>query len=571
MFLRQRLWSGGYLALIWLAATTGCRTPRPAGSQAAVAAHSGSPKAAEGSRNATEVVPYRSGTTSQASAFPRPATTASAASSRRDARTTNEKPTPPARLASLHLVQQPVGVDDPFAGQPELQLPRLLGEVLARNQTLAAMRAAWLSAAERYPQARALDDPVFTGMAAPASLSSAVTSVPGNVAGYVVGGAQKLPWFGKLQLRGDAALAESRAARWDVDDARLQIIEAAGLAYYDYYLVRQDLALNVENTAKLREFHDIAARKYEANLAPQQDMLQAKVELAELARRQIELERLERIAIARINTLMHRMPDAYVPAAPASLQAPLLALSAAELRATAVTRRPDLASLAAKIRAEQARLQLANKEFMPDFEVFGRYDNFWTQASQRGQVGLNMNVPLYRDKRYAAVREAQWRLSQRRAEYEQRIDDINREVQTAYERFDEAQQTVGLYTDQILPAARKNVDSAFAAYETSGGDFLRLVAAQRQLISLQERYQESIADYHRRRVELERVVGQPLPNGQAAEEIPPGRQIARTFRAPRPAADPLGRISDCGSHDHRRPDAARPPPRQLHRSRRQRP
>jgi cobalt-zinc-cadmium efflux system outer membrane protein len=338
----------------------------------------------------------------------------------------------------------------------------------------------------------------------------------------VVGGAQKIPWFGKRQLRGEAALADSRAARWDVDDARLQIIEATCLAYYDYYLVRQDLALNVENTAKLREFHDIAARKYEANLAPQQDMLQAEVELAELARRQIELERLERIAIARINTLMHRMPDAYVPAAPASLEAPLLALSAAELRATAVGRRPDLASLAAKIRAEQARLQLANKEFMPDFEVFGRYDNFWTQASQRGQVGVNMNVPLYRDKRYAAVREAQWRVSQRRAEYQQRIDDINREVQTAYERFDEAQQTVRLYTEQILPAARKNVASAFAAYETSGGDFLRLVAAQRQLISLQERYQESIADYHRRLVELERVVGQPLGGPVPTEEIPPG-------------------------------------------------
>ncbi|HET6880244.1 MAG TPA: TolC family protein [Pirellulales bacterium] len=401
-------------------------------------------------------------------------------------------------------------MDEPFAGRQELQLPALLSEVQARNQTLSAMRAAALAAAERYPQARALDDPVFTGMLAPASLSSAVTSVPGNVAGYVVGGAQKLPWFGKRELRGRAALDESVAARWDVGDARLTIIEAAGLAYYDYYLLRQDLALNAENTAKLREFHDIAARKYEANLAPQQDMLQAEVELAELARRQIELERLQRIAIARINTLMHRPPDAYLPAAPARLAAPLLILSAAELRRSALAQRPDLASLSAKIRAEQARLQLAKKEFLPDFEAFGRYDNFWSQASLRGQVGVNMNVPLYRDKRYAAVREAQWRVAQRRAEYEQRIDDIQREVQTAYERFDEAQQTVGLYTNQILPAARKNVASAFAAYETSGGDFLRLVAAQRQLISLQERYQEAIAGYHRRLVELERVVGQPL-------------------------------------------------------------
>lgn len=427
-----------------------------------------------------------------------------------------------ARQASFRqYTQHAIVADDPFAGQQELQLPQLLGEVLSRNQSLQAMRAAWLSAAERYPQARALDDPVFSSMLAPASFNSGIVNIPGNSAGYTVGGAQKLPWFGKRDLRGQAALADSRAARWDVDDARLQIIEAAGTAYYDYYLVRQDLALNVQNTVKLREYHDIAARKYEANLVPQQDMLQAEVELAELARRQIELERLERIAIARINTLMHRPPDAYVPPAPARLESPRLYLSVTELRGSALAR-PDLAALAAKIRAEQARLQLAQKEFLPDFEVFGRYDNFWSQASLRGQVGVNMNVPLYRDKRYAAVREAQWRLSQRRAEYQQRIDDINREVQTAYERFDEAQQTVGLYVEQILPAARKNVDSAFATYEASGGDFLRLVAAQRQLITLQERYQESIADYHRRRVELERVVGAPIV-AASAEEIPAGR------------------------------------------------
>lgn len=427
----------------------------------------------------------------------------------------------PAAVEASYALHHGPSFDDPFAGQQELQLEPLLGEVQARNQTLQAMRAAWLAAVQRYPQEKALDDPVFSSMVAPASLNSGIAGLPGNSAGYIVGGAQKLPWFGKRTLRGEAALAESRAARWDADDARLAVIEAAGIAYYDYYLVRQDLGLNEQNTAKLREFHDIAARKYEANLAPQQDVLQAEVELAELARRQIELARLQRIAIARLNTLMHRPPDAYLPQAPARLGAPPLTLSVAELRAAALARRPDLAGLGAKLRAEQSRLALAYKEFYPDFEVFGRYDNFWSQPTLRGQVGVNMNVPLYRDKRYAAVREAQWRLSQRRAEYEQRIDDINREVQAAYERFDEAQQTVGLYTDQILPAAQKNVASAFAAYETSGGDFLRLVAAQRQLIGLQERHQESIADYHRRRVELERVVGSSLT--VPAQGIPPGR------------------------------------------------
>lgn len=412
-----------------------------------------------------------------------------------------------ALLARQHRPLPPTA-DNPFA-QAELELPRLVSEVLSRNRSLEAMRAAWRAANERYPQAIALDDPVFTSLFAPGSFASS-TVAPS----YVLGGAQKIPWAGKRPLRGQVARDESRAALLDAEDTRLQVIEAAGLAYFDYYLVRRQLELNAENAAKLRQFRDIAASRYEAKLAPQQDMLQADVELADLGRRRIELDRLERITIARINALLHRVPDAYLPPPPGRLDSPRLALSVARLRFDAIARRPDLAALAAQLRAEQARLQLAYKDFLPDFEVFGRYDSFWqpaaTASPQRGQVGVNLNVPLYRRKREAAVREAEWRLHRRRAEYEQRIDDINQQVQTAYELFDEGQQTVEIYSSQILPAARKNVQSAMAAYVTGGGDFLRLVAAQRQLIVFEERYQESIAGYHRRRVELERIVGAPL-------------------------------------------------------------
>jgi outer membrane protein TolC len=65
-------------------------------------------------------------------------------------------------------------------------------------------------------------------------------------------------------------------------------------------------------------------------------------------------------------------------------------------------------------------LALANKEFFPDFELVGRYDSFWqpvaTQGDLRAQAGVNMNVPIYLEKRRAAVREAMFKLNQQRAE-----------------------------------------------------------------------------------------------------------------------------------------------------------
>ncbi len=228
-----------------------------------------------------------------------------------------------------------------------------------------------------------------------------------------------------------------------------------------------------------------------------------------------ELERMDRVAIARINTLLLAPPDAPLPPPPAML-APVERLPPAEeLRSLALNYRPDLAALGARIRVEEASAALAAKEFYPDVEVYGRYDSFWqptaTQGPLREQAGMNMNVPLNRRKRQAAVNEALFRASQRRAEYQQRLNDIQYEVQNAYEQLEQARQTVELYRERFLPAAMSNVQAARAGYNVGRVNFLELTQAQQQLISLREKHEEALADCHRRRAELERILGCPLP------------------------------------------------------------
>lgn len=403
----------------------------------------------------------------------------------------------------------PVAGDGLFAGQPHLALDEFVALVQARNPTVASMVAAWRAAAFRYPQAVALDDPMFMAMAAPASFASSTVD-----AGYVLQGSQKFPTHGKRQARGRVAQAETTAALAQVDDARLQVVEAAQLAYYEYYLVERQLELNGQNLAATGEFRRAAQARYESNQATEQDVLQADVELTELDRRRIELKRMQRVAQARVNTLLVRSPDDYLPSAPANLPTPRLLPPAQELRSAAVFQRPDLGAIAAQIRAEQASIDLARREYYPDLDAFGRYDSFWqpasTQKDLRGQAGLNMNIPLYKQKRAAAVCEATARLAQRRAEYQQRVADIQFQVESAYQEVLESAETLDLYRQRFVPLATQNVASARANYDVGKASFLNLIEAQRQLIDLRDRQQQALADYHRRLAQLQRVVGAPL-------------------------------------------------------------
>ncbi len=391
-----------------------------------------------------------------------------------------------------------------------LDLASYVNEVLTRNRSLQAMISAWRAAAQKYPQAVALDDPMFTAMTAPGSWSSNDVTPA-----YLLGASQKIPWWGKRSLRGQVVQAEANAASLDVADARLQLTQAAQLAFFDYYLVHRQLELNYANFRKLEELQTSARRQYEANLVMQQDVLQAEVELAEAARRQIELERIRRTAVARLNTLVHRPPDCPVPPPPKNLAVVGTPAPSELLRHIAIQQRPDLGASRSKLQADSASLALSYKEFYPDFEIMGRFDRFWqptsTQGDLQGQVGVNMNVPIYLEKRRAAAREAMFELSKQRSEYEQRVDDVNQEVEAAYAQVVEMAEIVRLYTERTLPAARQNVASAQSDYVANRGDFLRLVSAQRQQLMLQEKHEEAVAGYLSRLAELERVIGGPAP------------------------------------------------------------
>lgn len=398
------------------------------------------------------------------------------------------------RHASLSAdVPDPLGVDG------VLSLERLVAEVRTRNPSVRAATEAWRAAAERYPQVVSLDDPMFGFM-------------KGLDMGYMLEAAQKIPWPGKRQLRGEAADSEANAARHEIIDTELRLAEAAGLAFCDYFQAARELDVSAENVELLAHFKDLAVAKYEANQATQQDVHQAELELALVNARIAELRSAAAVAEARINTLLHRPAYCDLPPPPATLSMPNGLPPVDTLHLLAVRQRPDLAAQRARVRAEDASVELACKDYYPDLELVYQRDEFMVSPTMYNQIGLSVDVPLYRAKRAAGVREAQARAGQQRAEYRRLLDEAAFEVQAAAERMEEAAAILNVYESRILPAAKANIESAQENYIAGQLDFLRLIEAQRQLRDQQERFYRTMADLHRRKAELRRALGGNLPH-----------------------------------------------------------
>jgi len=391
----------------------------------------------------------------------------------------------------------------PFEGASWLERRALVEQVLERNPTVRASRHAWRAALARYPQARALDDPMLGVGVAPLSLgSNDVDAAP------KIELSQKLPFLGKRRLRGEAALAEAEAAAHDFEAVRLRLATMASLLFDEYALAARSLEINDEHVSLLSEFKQIATVRYEAGRGSAQDPIQAEVELAHAIHRDILLKTAQRVTASQINALLHLSPSTALPPAPARDVRPSELPEAPEiLIEQALAVRPERAAAVARVEAEQSRLDLAWRELMPDFTLTGAYNALWQETDLQPFVGIALNVPLQLGRRRAAIEEAEARLEGARSQQQAIETDVRLAVDVSIDRLGEARHVEHLFRDRLLPAARDQVAAARSGFESGRNSFLALIDAQRNLLDVELGYEEALADLGRRRAELDRSLG----------------------------------------------------------------
>ena len=178
-----------------------------------------------------------------------------------------------------------------------------------------------------------------------------------------------------------------------------------------------------------------------------------------------------------------------------------------ELQTLALARHPEISRLDAQISASKSRVTLAEKAFYPDFRVGVSYNSLWDDSDKRSIVGVSINLPLDRSKRKselnrtrADTRRAQWSLVERRAELLADLAQARAEVL-------EAQASVALYQDELVPLSAEYLETALTDYQSGSGAFLNVITAERRKLSTDLALARARADYTRRLAELERWVG----------------------------------------------------------------
>ncbi len=395
-----------------------------------------------------------------------------------------------------------------------LSLKRAVAEALESNPGLAAIEARAKALAEIPDQAGALPDPRLSINLVNLPLDSFSFTQEGMTQ-FQVGYVQSLPYPGKLGLRSEAASQEARAAEADVSERQLQLVRDVKTVWWNLYFMDRALEVIARNRVLLRQFVNVATTRYQVGQGLQQDILLAQLELSALSDNSIRIHNMRENEVARLNVLLdHPVAKNIELAVTVDEKLPAL-LDVETLQQRAERSRPSLAAQSERMGAARSRVDLAKKEYAPNFKlgaVYGLRSGSNPNGGSRadfGSIMFSMSLPVFsssKQDRAVDQRNAEW--LQKKYQLQDQRNRVASQVQQAMIDYRRMGERTKLFQQEIIPQARQTVDAMLAGYQVGKVDFLNLVRSQTTLYNYETQYWKALSAANQAVARLVAAIGE---------------------------------------------------------------
>jgi len=391
-------------------------------------------------------------------------------------------------------------------------LSELLAEAEKNNPQIEAARQGWQAAKQVATQVSTLPDPQF-------NLQQVSVGSPRPFAGYTnsefsylgLGISQDIPYPGKLRLKGEIAKREADVSQQQIESVRRAVLAELKGVYFQLAYLSKTLTILEQDGELLKQVEQAAAGRYRSGMGTQQDVLQAQLQktklLREIAMHHLQVGKLE----AQLKQLLNRSQESPDIELADLLETPLVQ-TYAELLAAAQVQNPEIASARKMIEKQSLQVDLAGKDFYPDFNVqymWQRTDPAQFRAYYMLSVGIK--VPIYRSrKQHPELAQAESEQLRARSELQVQSQQVASELRAQYVIVQQTSELLKIHREGLSPQARSEFQSGLAAYESNKQDFQAVLTAFLDVLHLDEDYWQSMTEYQTAIARLEQLTGLSL-------------------------------------------------------------
>jgi cobalt-zinc-cadmium efflux system outer membrane protein len=416
-------------------------------------------------------------------------------------------------LFSIVLAARAFGQESPASHtRAVIPLSELLAEAEKNNPQMEAARQGWQAAKQVPTQVSTLPDPQF-------NLQHVSVGSPRPFAGYTnsdfaylgLGVSQDIPYPGKLRLKGEIAKREADVSQQQIESVRRAVLAEIKSTYFQLAYLSKTLTILEEDGELLKQVEQAADARYRSGMGTQQDVLQAQLQktklLREIAMHHLQVGKLE----AQLKQLLNRSQESPDIDTTDLTETPLVQ-TYADLLSAAQIQNPEIAGAQKMIERQSLQVDLARKDFYPDFNVqymWQRTDPAQFRAYYMLSVGIK--VPIYRSrKQRPELAQAESEQLRARSELQAQSQQLAGDLRSQYVIVQQTSELLKIHREGLSPQARSEFQSGLAAYQSNKQDFQALLTAFLDVLHLDEDYWQNIAEYETAVARIEQLTGLSL-------------------------------------------------------------
>lgn len=422
-------------------------------------------------------------------------------------------------LSRLSAAPQPSAVQQPtpasqagmaHASAPATPIAELVKEAERNNPEVSAAYHGWKAATHVPNEASAFPETQLSVQQFSVGSPRPFAGFSNSDFAYIgIGASQDLPFPGKRRLRGTVAQFEANSMREDVEAVRRRVIEALKLVYFQLAYVQQTLSIIEQNDKTLGQIEQTAESRYRVGQGNQQDVLKAQLQHTRILQEIAHHHQLEGQLQAQLKQVLHR-PQTSPDIVAEPLTPIFLLYNDTQLLARAEDENPAIRARMQTVERQQAQVELAHKDFRPDFMASYMYEHTASQFRDYYMATFGIRLPN-RGRQKAALAEAQEKREQVEQELEAERQRVLSEIKQQYVLVRTSEERLNIYKGGLVPQANATFQAGMAAYQTNRQDFQTMLGSFLDVLNLQLDYQRELAEHESAVARLERLTGVTPP------------------------------------------------------------
>ncbi|MCA9401730.1 MAG: TolC family protein, partial [Candidatus Omnitrophica bacterium] len=347
------------------------------------------------------------------------------------------------------------------------ELRKLLEEAKDNNLQIMQAYHAWQSALKKVEVVGALDDPMVTYGYFGEEVQTRVGPQEQKFGIF-----QSLPFPGKRKVKKDIQRSHAAMLEEQYNEIILSVERRIREIYFDLFSMDQSIRIHEEEKALLEKLEDVAQRRYESNLAPQQVVIKIQVELSNLIKKIYLLKQQQRQYVLRLNQLTNR-PSGQDFNGPLDLPQATDLEPVDNLIEKSKVRRGSLRAAEQFLQQKRHEMTLAKKDYFPDFKIGAEYIDIkggTTSAADDGQdawmTTFSVNVPIWFGKLKHQLKEKEEALIAAQLMKKNAESSLEQSIRDAYFQMNTYKNVIVLYETALIPQAQQAFESSQSAFET---------------------------------------------------------------------------------------------------------